>query len=76
MFCLVGEAGCCVCIVFGCQRLEGRRLGFGDWLGFSQVSGGRKFLHCGAGVAAAGRGGNAFWKKARQKLLPGIADPF
>ena len=29
-------------------------------------------LRCG-GVAAAGRGGNAFWKKARQKLLHSIA---
>jgi len=58
----------------GCQRL----IGDAGWvLGLIRLEFSLLVLgsSCTAvrGVAAAGRGGNAFWKKARQKLLHSIA---
>ena len=76
MFCWVWDVGCCVCVVFWLPAFKGEAVGLG--VGSALV----KLVSVGSsctavrGVAAAGRGGNAFWKKARQKLLQGIAGLF
>ena len=43
------------------------------WFCLSLVCGFLWFCTAVRGIAAAGRGGNAFWKKARQKLLHSTA---